>query len=375
MKIGVLTTSFPRREGDLAGSFVLGFARALAKLGHTIEVLCPSHAQGTAPTFAQLEVSWVRYLPRQLEHTFYGAGVIDNLRRAPWTAIGLAPFSLALAREAHARTWDAVVSHWALPCALVAPRSIPHLAVCHSADVFALEHLPRVLAMQVARAADAMVFSSRDLRKRFLNRLSAMQSAEAAQRAHVCPMGIDPAPKLKREACRRELELRGPTALTMSRLVPIKGLEYAIEAVRNSNWQLMIAGEGPERARLERLARGARVRFLGHVTGAAKSRWLSAADAFVLPSIPLASGRTEGMPTGVLEAMEHGLPVVASDTGGLRDVVHHGEDGLLVAPRDSAAIALALSQLHPSMRNFARETAAQYHWDVLAPRFEELLAR
>jgi glycosyltransferase involved in cell wall biosynthesis len=373
VKIGILTTSFPRREHDPAGSFVLGFARALARRGHTIEVLCPSDASGQPPRFPELDVHWVRYLPRTLEHTFYDAGVIDNLRRAPWKAIGLGPFVAGLAREAWTRSWDAVVSHWALPCALVAPRGIPHLAVCHSADVFALEQLPSALSVAVARMADAMVFSSRDLRRRFLARLPSLEGAAVAQRAHVCPMGIDPAPAMDHDQ-----GLTGPTALTMSRLVPIKGLEYAIEAVRASAWELVIAGEGPERSKLERLARDARVRFLGNVNGVEKSRWMHAADAFVLPSIPLASGRTEGMPTALLEAMDHGLPVIASDTGGVRDVLRDGENGVLVPPRNARAIGLALKRIREQrepMSRAARETAAEYHWDVLAPRFEALLAR
>jgi glycosyltransferase involved in cell wall biosynthesis len=368
VKIGLLSTSFPRREGDSAGSFVLGFARSLARRGHAIEVLCPEPAHGQPPRFDGLEVRWVRYLPRPFERTFYGAGVVDNLRRAPWTALGLAPFTAALAREAHARSWDAVVSHWALPCALVAPGGIPHLAVCHSADVFALEHLPRVLAMQVGRRADAMVFSSRDLRRRFLARLPPLESAALAPRAHVCPMGIDPSVDGER------LTLNGPTLLSMGRLVPIKGLQHAIEAVRGTEWTLAIAGDGPERAKLERLAHGAPVRFLGAIRGEQKAAWLRSADAFVLPSIPLASGRTEGMPTALLEAMDHGLPVIASDTGGVRDVVRDGENGILVPPSDAAAIRRALPRVRdPELARAARETAAEYHWDVLAPRFEALL--
>ncbi len=368
MKIGLLTTSFPRREGDPAGSFVLGFARALARRGHTLEVLCPEPASGAKPQFEGLDVRWVRYLPRALEHTFYGAGVVDNLRRAPWTALGLAPFTAALARQAWSRSWDAVVSHWALPCALAAPPGIPHLAVCHSADVFALERLPRVFAAQVARSADAMVFASRDLRRRFLARLTPVHSGELAPRAHVCPMGIDPARDGER------LPLTGPTLLSMGRLVPIKGVEHAIEAVRGTQWRLAIAGDGPERAHLARIAQGAPVRFVGVIRGVHKAAWLRSADAFVLPSVALASGRTEGMPTTLLEAMEYGLPVIASDTGGVRDVVHDGENGFLVPPGDAHAIRAALSRVRdPALSRDARETAAQYHWDVLAPRFEALL--
>lgn len=376
MKIGLLTTSFPRREGDLAGNFVLGFARALARRGHQVEVLCPEPADGACPRFADVEVRWVRYLPRALEHTFYGAGVLDNLRRDPRAFLGLLPFTFALGRAAAAGSWDAIVSHWALPCALIGGeiarvRGIPHLAVCHSADVFVLERLPGLVATRIAETADALLFSSRDLRRRFLARLAPLQRAERTQRAHVCPMGIDPALEAER------VELASPTLLSMSRLVPIKGLEHAIEAVRGTSWTLAIAGEGPARAELERLARGAPVRFLGLLQGSQKSAWLRSADAFVLPSIPLQSGRTEGMPTALLEAMDHGLPVIASDTGGVSDVVRDGENGFLVPPADAQAIARALHALpsrRAAMSVAAKETAAQYHWDVLAPHLDELLS-
>src|SRR6266571_366989 len=124
MRIGLLTTSFPRTPHDSAGGFVLGFARALIERGTNVEVLAPEPREGIANIHEPgLEVRHVRYLwPRSFQHTFYGAGVPDNLRRNPLAWLGLVPFTLALARQARAATehWDAIVSHWALPCALVA---------------------------------------------------------------------------------------------------------------------------------------------------------------------------------------------------------------------------------------------------------------
>jgi glycosyltransferase involved in cell wall biosynthesis len=376
--IGLLTTSFPRREGDLPGNFVLGFARALAARGHRLEVLCPEPSTGLRPAFEGIDVHWVRYAPRPLERTFYGAGVLDNLRREPLAALGLLPFVFALGRDARARAarWDAVVSHWALPCALIAGElRLPHLAVLHSADVFLLERLPAraTFAERIATRADALLFSSRDLRRRFLALLEPVQRSELAQRAHVCPMGIEPAlPSEARPALRARLGLVGPTLLSLSRLIPIKGLQHAIAALEG-DWELAIAGDGPERATLERAARGKRVRFLGTLHGREKSDWLHAADAFVLPSVRLASGRTEGMPVALLEAMEHGLPVIASNTGGVADVVRDGENGLLVPPADASAIRAALGALKPGMAKAARRTAQLYHWAELAPMFETLL--
>lgn len=394
MRIGLVTTSFPRGEGDSAGSFVLGFARALAARGHQIEVLAPEPHEPryrSPPAFAGVQVSWVRYLPRPLERSFYGAGVLDNIRRDPRAVLGLAPFTFALGRavRASAARWDAVVSHWALPSALVVGElsKAPHLAVLHSADVFLLEQLPgrALLSARIAKRADALLFSTRDLRRRFLALLAPLQRADAATRAHVCAMGIEPRAVTgePRDAVRARLGLQRFTILSLGRLVPIKGVEHAIAAVaRLADVELIVAGDGPERARLERLvaSSGANVRFVGPVYGADKDALFRAADCFVLPSVVLRSGRSEGMPTTVLEAMEHGLPIVASDVGGLRDLLRDGENGLLVPPGQPGALVEAIGALRETtlrerLAAAARETAALYHWSVLAPRFEQLLVR
>src|SRR5690348_2455743 len=99
MHIGLLTTSFPRFEGDVAGSFVLGFARALVARGHTLTVLAPEPLDRIEPpdfgsTIAVRYVPYVR--PRSLARTFYGAGVADNAKN-PLAWPGLLTFGPALA--------------------------------------------------------------------------------------------------------------------------------------------------------------------------------------------------------------------------------------------------------------------------------------
>ncbi|HEX6246014.1 MAG TPA: glycosyltransferase family 4 protein [Polyangiales bacterium] len=394
MRVALLTTSFPRGEGDVPGQFVLGFARALAACGHQLRVLAPEPAEPefvAPPHFSGIELTWLRYLPqRHWQRAFYGAGVLDNVRRDPRSALGLAPFVLRMWREAQraAPQLDAVVSHWALPCALVAgalrPR-LTHLAVLHSADVFLLERLPgrTALARHIVAGADALLFSSRELRGRFLALLPAVQRGQVAGRCHVCAMGIEPHAPLTeaRAALRARLGLRRFTLLSLGRLIALKGVAHAIDAVAATDGvELIVAGAGPEAEalRAHARARNAAVRFAGELRGIAKSELLHAADAFVLPSIVLPSGRSEGMPTTLLEAMEYGLPVIASDVGGVSDVVRDGENGWLVAPADPAALADALARLRDDalrerLAQGARETAALYHWNELGPRLSELL--
>ena len=131
--------------------------------------------------------------------------------------------------------------------------------------------------------------------------------------------------------------------LTTATLVPRKGIDVLLQALRrlDDRFRLAVAGDGPERAALEaeaaRLALSGRVSWLG--------RWdavgdlLSAADISVLPS------RAEGLGIAALEAMAAGLPIVASRVGGLAEAVVDGQTGVLVAPGEPDALAAALTRV------------------------------
>jgi glycosyltransferase involved in cell wall biosynthesis len=137
------------------------------------------------------------------------------------------------------------------------------------------------------------------------------------------------------------------TIITAGRLVPQKGFDLLLPAFariagRWTDWDLVVLGEGPERAALEaqrrRLGLDARVAFPGAVEDVAAR--LGAADLFV------SSSRFEGFSCAVIEALAVGLPVVATDCpGGTAEVVRHEENGLLLAPDDEEGLASAMERL------------------------------
>ncbi|HEX5818287.1 MAG TPA: glycosyltransferase family 4 protein [Gemmatimonadales bacterium] len=117
---------------------------------------------------------------------------------------------------------------------------------------------------------------------------------------------------------------------------------FARLAPRFPEWELVIVGDGPDRAVLERQVAEAgligRIMLPGHVGNMAD--WYACADLFVL------SSKFEGFPNVLAEAMAHGLPVVSSDCDtGPRDIVRHEVDGLLVPTDDEEALAAALARL------------------------------
>lgn len=162
----------------------------------------------------------------------------------------------------------------------------------------------------------------------------------------------------------------GGPAVTIARLSPEKDLPSLLRAVAlvaraAPDFRLEVAGDGPSRAELERLAHelglDARVRFLGEVRDV--PALLARASLFVLPSL------TEGISITLLEAMARGLPAVATRVGGNPEVVLDGKTGRLVSPGDPAELAQALLQLQGNpgqghQMGLAARGRVERHFDV-----------
>jgi glycosyltransferase involved in cell wall biosynthesis len=165
------------------------------------------------------------------------------------------------------------------------------------------------------------------------------------ERVSVLP---NPAPEIpalpSRDELRQELGVDGWALVFAGRLGPQKALGVALAALaRTPDVTLSVAGDGPERAALERrageLELGSRVRFLGSVPRERVLRLFRAADASVLPSA------WENLPHTVVESLAVGCPVIATAVGGVPEVVKDGENGLLVPPNDPDALAAAMTRL------------------------------
>jgi glycosyltransferase involved in cell wall biosynthesis len=385
MRVAVLTTGYPRWPGDVAGCFVEGFVDVLRVRGHHVTVFAPeSHERrlGASPasrepydgsstshashaSHAPLDMHRVAYVrPRSLARTFYGAGVPDNVRD-PRAWPGLLTYPLALRHAARGR-WDAAVAHFGVPCGLVAatldtPRV---LTVWHSADVALAARLPRrTLRPLLATGTHWFV---REQHRRALDPDHTLDP----RRVRVSPMGVHAPRSISREEARVRLGLdTRPVVLFLGRLVRIKGADVLARALASrDDVQLVIAGDGPERARLEQLA--PRARFLGHVRDADKDAALAGADVVVLPSRRGSSGRTEGAPLVATEAALAGRPRVVSRSIGL------GEDEAWVfEDEDVAGLARAIEAAleagrHATREECARTRASRLTWEALGPLVE-----
>lgn len=203
-------------------------------------------------------------------------------------------------------------------------------------------------------------------------------------RIHVVPNGTDPDRFHPGggETIRRNLNLaRHPLLLTVGRVVRRKGIDTVLRALPTITAQIpnltyLIAGTGPDRARLEQIAQQLdildSVRFLGRVAHEDLAAYYSAADLFVMPARE-SRPDVEGFGLVFLEANACGTPVVGARTGGIPDAVVDRVTGMLIPPNSPNALATAiirlmdepdeLAQLGAQGRKRVLETA---NWDHVA---------
>lgn len=237
---------------------------------------------------------------------------------------------------------------------------------------------PDKRAAQIRLQRHAYRFATKVVANSGASRQILIQEGLAPESIAVIPNGLDPGGFALSE---RHAGMPWPlSVLTVANLRPEKNhttLLAAAALLRNEfpDLQFRIAGDGPERARLEAevAARGlqGQVTFLGHRDDV--PTLLREADLFVLPSL------SEAFPNSALEAMAAGLPVIAGAVGGLLDLIEDGRTGLLVPPESAGALASAIRQVITDPARAARlgeraraHVAGRYSFERMVASFEEL---
>jgi rhamnosyl/mannosyltransferase len=302
MRVVMLTTSWPRDDGDYAGRFLVDQVRELRAAGCEVQVLVPGRG------FNDFGLA-------------YGDGVVANAKRRPWK-VPLMLMSMLRALRRAAKEADVIHAHWLLLGPLASLGGKPLVLTMHGsgsarsfADLALAKRRPRLFRWLVRRAK-VVVGVSQPL-------VDAARTAGA--NAVLVPHGIEiPAERTEPTGT--------PMVLFAGRLSHEKGVDVLVEATRDlEGIELVVAGDGPERELVPDA--------LGFVPHAELQELYRRAAMLVVPS------HSEGFGMVALEAMSHGVPVIATNVGGLRWLVEDGETGLVVRPGDASALRAAIERL------------------------------
>ena len=390
MRVLHIVTAFPRHEGDPIAPWLVELLLRLRERGHEVEVLAASHRGSDDGLHRGIRVHRFRYFLARWERLTHEETAPDRMRRSLLYAIMPVFFLIGGMRRAwmlaRQRRYDIVHVHWPMPMVLLGwaarrGHAMPMVTTFYGIELrWVQSRLPflRWLVRRAARtSAQAVAISSytaRELRK------------FADVPIEVIPYTAElPAPS-------SPVTARGTdqSILFVGRLIERKGVHHLIRALgtlrERTPARLVIVGDGPERSPLEALARdtgvGEHVEFRGRVSDEELRRAYAAASAFVLPSVLDARQDTEGLGVVLLEAMNYSVPVIASDIGGITDIVQHDRTGLLVPPGDEPALAHALSRVltDPALSRMLGQAGRQrlhdaFSWAHIVDRWEQVYAR
>ncbi|RME45861.1 MAG: glycosyltransferase family 1 protein [Chloroflexi bacterium] len=284
-----------------------------------------------------------------------------------------------------ADSWKSLAT---LPTALNAD-AIPVIALAHGNDVLA-----RGDDTRARRILDALSHASRIAANSRYTAQLVRDLGVPQERIHVVPPGFTPLPAPSSAARRTVADLAEgfhPCLLTLSRLEARKGHDRVIRCLpdllrRFPRLGYLVAGDGPDRARLERLATeqgvARQVRFLGRVSEDLKSALFERADLFVMPAYEDRKQHSvEGFGLVYLEAASLELPAVAGRSGGIEEAVVDGVTGLLCNGEDRQAVCAAITRMleNPDERQAlgkaAQCRAQEFAWPHAIHRYLQLLEK
>jgi teichuronic acid biosynthesis glycosyltransferase TuaC len=301
----------------------------------------------------------------QVEHPRYLLLPRIGMNSAPAT-LARAGLSAAKRLIASGYDFDLIDAHYFYPDGVAATiigkvLNKPVVITARGTDINLIPQYdqPRKMILQAAEDCAAMITVSAALKNAIVG------FGGTAQKITVLRNGVDLElfkPE-DQQAARAKFGVSGFVLASVGNLIPTKGHQFVIEALQAlQDAQLLIAGHGPHEGEFKALAEwlgvADRVRFLG-VLPQTELRWLySAADALVLASV------REGWPNVLLEAMACGSPVLATEVGGIAEIVGAPAAGVLLDERSAGGIVRGVARLREALptRSATRAYAEQFGW-------------
>lgn len=396
-KLLIISSTFPRWDNDETPVFVFELAKNLSSQNLEVMTLAPHH-QGSKLKETMDGVLIYRFpyfYPFSLQQVSYEGGVLPNLKRSNLAKLQVLPFlisefllTLFLAIKNNV---EIINSHWIIPQGFTGAlvrrltKIKKHVVTIHAGDISLLERLPfkRQIFAFIIKNSDFLVFVSQYGKDRLEKIVRSDLVEEFERKTKIISMGVYTKNFQKNDNNRHAKNL-----LFVGRLVEKKGVEYLLESIpliRNQipDIKLTIVGDGPLRKNLENLAKKLAITdcvdFVGFKTGQEKINYFLSSSILVVPSIQTKNGDVEGLPVVIMEGMAAGKPVVASNVGGIKEIVRENENGFLVKPKSPSQLAerliylLGKPNITKQMGQISFSLAKNYDWAVIGSKYAQII--
>ena len=376
----ITASTFPRWENDTEPRFILDLAKALLKY-FDVTVLAPAAPNAKEKEKIEgVKVIRYHYFPiHSLESLCYPGAIVPRIKERK-SRILLVPFlfgALFFKLLKIQKKYDIIHANWLIPQGIIQSFfKTPFVITGHGGDVSSLNNiLIKRLKIKALHRASGITVVSKELK-------SQLNTYYPEEHVQVVSMGCDTGkfgPQHRIDNFYGTSEKK--TILFVGRLAEKKGVRYLIEAVKDIDARVIIVGAGPLEKQLKKqaISQGSKIHFLGAKNHDELVSIYASADIFVAPSIVAKDGDKEGLPTTIIEAMASGLPVIGSDSGGIREIIINNENGFLVHEKRTTEIAEKLqillndNELYLYMKENALKTAEKYSYSHIGAKYADIL--
>ena len=358
-KVLVIGSVYPRFHEDAEVPWLRTSIAHLKKAGLDIQVLAPAYKGLKSHEIDGIKVNRFRYAPANWEMLTHEEGAPSKMASKPWLQLLAIPYIISgffkCIKICRKFKPDIIHAHWPFPHAYIALGAaklfrIPLVLNFHGAELLLIRKkkwVKPLLKFAIGQAQAVFANSSFTASK-----IKALRNVDVEWSPYGTTLefgnrnsefGMEPHPingKFK--------------ILFVGRHIERKGIRYLIEAAKylpRDQFEIRIVGVGDLTEELKKLAsesatpNSAEIIFTGKLSPEALANEYRTANVFTLPAIVDSKGDTEGLGVVLIEAMELGLPIVASNVGGIPDVVVNGVSGILVPEKDPQALASAYKRL------------------------------
>ncbi|MGC9516939.1 MAG: glycosyltransferase [Methanomicrobiales archaeon] len=353
MKICIVTSMFPRFEGDYYGNFVYDEAKRLFKEGFDVHVVTHHNRDSPYEEVMQgLKIQRFKWLePKKFKPLAYYNSITDGFRLISY----LISLLLILSKTINKYDIDVIHAHNAIPTGFIAAivshvLKIPLFITIHGSDINRFYNKPfyRSLISFSLNSSEKILVSSKSLYRKVESFIKNGKKILIFRNA----IDINKFQVEKNDFIRNKYLIKSDDTLILfvGNLNRSKGIFEIVESFKLLNYKfkklkLMFVGEGPQKKELNKIVVNNEIEddviFTEQINPKRIQKYYQAADIFVLPSY----SEGGGPPLVILEAMACGVPVVVSNVGGIPEVIKNGINGFLVPPHDTLELVKKIELL------------------------------